>query len=74
MRSGQEALEPPWEEIEGGEISFALVTTDHKNTKRRKEEMKKRRGGRISATSGLTKHGGEREKGVGWEMGGILGI
>lgn len=36
--------------------------------------MKKSRGGRISATPGMTEHGGVREKGVGWEMGGILGI
>lgn len=59
----------------GVKISFALVTTDHKNTNGRKEEMKKKiRGGRISATSGMTEHGEVREKGVGWEMGGILGI
>lgn len=36
--------------------------------------MKKSRGGRISATSGMTEYGGVREKGVGREMGGILGI
>lgn len=58
----------------GGEISFAPVTTDHKNTKGRKEEKEKREGGRISATSGMTEHGGVRERGVGREMGGILGV
>lgn len=57
-----------------GGISFALVTTHHKNTKRRKKQMKKSREGRISATPGMTEHGGVREKWVGWEMGGILGI
>lgn len=56
------------------EISFAPVTTDHKNTEGREEDEKKREGGRISATSGMTEHGGARERGVGWEMGGILGV
>lgn len=35
--------ELPWK----GEISLALVTTDHKNTIGRKEEMKRREGGRL---------------------------
>lgn len=52
---------PEWEQ-EGGvlkrrEISFGLVETDHKNTNGRKGEMKKREGGRISATSGMTARG-----------------
>lgn len=28
---------------------------------------------RISANSGITEHGGVRERGVEWELGGILG-
>lgn len=65
-----------WDAGRGGgvKISFGPVTTDHKNTKGRKEEMKRREEGRISATSGMTEHGWVRERGVGWEMGGILGV
>lgn len=73
-RRGHGVLDSPWDEAEGGEISFAPVTTDHKNTGKRKEEMKTTRGGRISATPGMTEDGGVREKGVGREMGGIPGI
>ncbi|KAK5911047.1 hypothetical protein CgunFtcFv8_005259 [Champsocephalus gunnari] len=42
---GQGGLEPPRGREGGGKISFALVTTDHKNTEGRKEEKKKREGG-----------------------------
>lgn len=50
-RSGQKGgrirgrLEPPQEEKEGREISFAPVTTDHKNTKGRKGKGRRGREG-----------------------------
>lgn len=49
-----------------GGISFALLTTDHKNTKGSKDEMKKRGGG-ITATTGVAEHRGVRKRGLGWE-------
>lgn len=68
----REDKKPPQEEMGvGGKISFALVKTDHKNRKGRNDEMKKREGG-ISATSEVEGHRGVSERGVGWEMGGIL--
>lgn len=70
----REDKKPPQEEMGvGRKISFALVKTDHKNRKGRNDEMKKREGG-ISATSEVEEHGGVSERGVGWEMGGILGV
>lgn len=59
-----------WGFFFGGGISFALLTTDHKNTKGSKDEM----GRGITATPGVAEHGGVSRRGVGWEMGGILGV
>lgn len=42
-------------------ISFALVTTDHKN-EGGEEKTKRNRVGKISATPGKTKHKEEKEK------------
>lgn len=44
----------------GGGLSFALLTTDHKNTKGSKDEM-----GGITATSGGAEHRGASRRGVG---------
>lgn len=61
-----------WVFFGGWGISFALLTTDHKNTKGSKDKMGG--GDYCHFRSGVAEHGRVSKRGVGWEMGGILGV